>query len=444
MTTPKNYPSIALQIPELYLPRPGVDLTRWSVVACDQYTSQPEYWQQVQDFVGSAPSTLNLILPEIWLGKPEEAAHSLNIHATMRAYLDNNLLEPLNGMIYIERSVDHKIRRGLMACLDLEAYDYNKGSSSLIRATEGTIIERLPPRMKIRQGAMLELPHILVLIDDPEHTVIEAVAARKDHLEKCYDFDLMMEGGHLSGYAIRDPQIETQIVQALQNLADPDKYHRKYDVAPSSPVLLYAIGDGNHSLATAKACWEKLKVEQGAALSPNHPARYALVEIENVHDSGLEFEPIHRVLFGVQKDILQSLRAGGAYYTYTPCQSVIEMSEWVNRERGTQNCIGLMIAGQCGVLEISKPNANLAVGRLQGVLDLAMKDGLAERIDYIHGLEVFTRLSEQPQNAGFYLPPMDKSALFRTVILEGALPRKTFSMGEAHEKRFYMESRRIV
>ena len=438
----KVFEDIGVGIPEIHLPKAGVDLTKWAVIACDQFTSQPDYWKKVEEIVGDAPSTYNLILPEIYLEKPGEAERIQSIQATMRKYLENGILEPREGLIYVERTVGGKTRKGIVLCLDLERYDYTKGSTSLIRATEGTIIERLPPRMKIRTGAMLELPHILVLIDDPEHTVIEPVQAAKRKLEKLYDFELMLGSGHLTGYAV-DQATEAQVVAGLRGLARPETFAAKYGVSPDLPVLLFAMGDGNHSLATAKSVWEKMKPQVGM----NHPARYALVEIENVHDEALVFEPIHRVLFGLQRDLFAALRDYFEVdFTYRPVESAEEMIFRVDHAKGPQQAIGLVGGGEgknFGVLEILRPSSNLPVGTLQAFLDTFLKDGGAAKIDYIHGEEVTINLGSQPGNAGFYVPGMDKSDLFKTVILDGALPRKTFSMGEAHEKRFYMEARKI-
>ncbi len=439
----KTYEDIGIQIPQVYLPKKGIDLTKWAVIACDQFTSQPEYWEKAAEIVGNAPSTLNLIFPEAYLEQPGEAERIASIQATMRRYLDEGILEPREGFIYVERSVDGKTRRGLMLCLDLEHYDYTKGSTSLIRATEGTIIERLPPRMKIRTGAPLELPHILVLIDDPHRTVIEPVGEAKAKLEKLYDFDLMLGSGHLTGYAVSQA-LEDQVVAALRDLAKPEVFAAKYGISKDSPVLLFAMGDGNHSLATAKAVWERMKPEVGL----NHPARYALVEIENVHDEGLEFEPIHRVLFGLKKNIFASLQHYfGHNFSLTPVDSAEEMIARVDRAHGPKHVIGVVSDGgwvHYGVIEIDHPASNLPVGTLQAFLDVFMKESGADRIDYVHGGDVVVNLGRQHGNVGFYVPGMDKSDLFKTVILDGALPRKTFSMGEAHEKRFYMEARKIV
>jgi len=435
------YPGIGVQAADILLPKSGTNLTQWASIACDQFTSQPEYWQKVAETVGDAPSTFKLTLPEVYLGTDEEAARVHSTQQAMKKYLAEGLLVNHEGLILIERSVDGKTRRGLMLALDLEQYDYNKGSQTLIRATEGTILDRLPPRMRIREGATLELPHILVLIDDPDCTVIEPVAAQKDRLTRLYDFDLMLDSGHLRGYGINDLALEQQAMTALERLADPAAFAKKYDVTPDHGVLLFAMGDGNHSLATAKAIWEKIKPQVGM----NHPARYALVEIENVHDEGLEFEPIHRVLFHVQQNLADSLRHYfGNKYSLIPCETEEEMVAKVEGQSGPEQLIGLCSVGGYQILAIKDPSSNLPVGTLQGFIDQWLKKGGAEKIDYVHGEDVVCGLGSQPGNLGFYLPRMPKSDLFKTVILDGALPRKTFSMGEAKEKRFYMEARKIA
>ena len=437
----KIYDSIGVQIPQIYLPKPGINLTKWAVIACDQFTSQPEYWQEVEQTVGNAPSTYNMIFPEVYLEKPGAEERIERIQASMREYLSTDILEAHDGMVYVERRVDGKLRRGLVLALDLECYDFTKGAQSLIRATEGTIIERLPPRMRIREGAPLELPHILVLIDDPQRTVIEPLGKAKSKLQKVYDFELMAGSGHLEGYLLEEGN-EASVVQALEKLADPDVFADKYGVGAEQKVLLFAMGDGNHSLATAKAIWEKIKDKVG----PDHPARYALVEIENVHDEGLAFEPIHRVLFGVKQDYLAAMQAklGAQNVTYEKCTSRRKMVAAVDAALGTPQVIGVVSSKGYGLLKIATPTSNLPVGTLQGFLDEFLKSSAAEKIDYVHGEEVVCKLGAQPGNLGFYLPGMEKSDLFKTVILDGALPRKTFSMGEAHEKRFYMECRKIA
>ncbi|MDD2922366.1 MAG: DUF1015 domain-containing protein [Anaerolineales bacterium] len=431
---------IGIQIPQVYLPKAGVDLTKWAVIACDQFTSEPEYWHDVEKIVGDAPSTLNLTFPEVHLEKDGAEERIQNVQVAMQKYMDEGVLEPRDGFVYVERTVAGKTRKGVVLCLDLECYDYNKGSSSLIRATEGTIVDRLPPRIKIREGAAMELPHILVLIDDPNHTVIEPLNAAKLSFEKLYDFDLMLGSGHLAGYAV-NAEFENKIVEALRGLANPETFAAKYGVGKDEPVLLFAMGDGNHSLATAKAIWEKNKARVGM----DHPSRYALVEIENVHDSGLEFEPIHRVAFGLKKDLFAELKKTfGDNFNYFDVASPNEMMRRVESAEGKNQLIGLVGGGRkFSVIEISNPSSNLAVGTIQSFLDAFLKDGGAEKLDYVHGEDVVERLALQPNNAGFYLAGMHKSELFKTVILDGALPRKTFSMGEAREKRFYMEARKI-
>ena len=438
----KDINDIGIQIPQVYLPKPGIDPQKWAVIACDQFTSEPEYWNDVEKIVGDAPSTLRLTFPEVYLEGEGGDERIQNIQAAMKKYMDDGLLQPFDGFVYVERKTPHgKTRKGVMLCLDLEAYDYNKGSSSLIRATEGTIVDRLPPRIKIREGAMLEFPHILVLIDDPQKTVIEPLTVAKEKFETLYDFELMLGSGHLAGYAV-NADFESQVVEALRGLAKPETFAAKYDVDKSLPVLLFAMGDGNHSLATAKAIWEKIKGEVGM----DHPARYALVEIENVHDEALEFEPIHRVVFGLKKDIFAEMQSFfGENYKYTAAASGAEMIQRVDSAEGTKQLIGVVGGGQqFGVIEIANPPTNLAVGTIQSFLDPFVKNGGAEKIDYVHGEDVVERLSLQSGNVGFYVAGMHKNELFKTVILDGALPRKTFSMGEAKEKRFYVEARKIT
>jgi hypothetical protein len=409
------------------------------VIACDQFTSQEEYWQQVRELVGNAPSTLNLILPEVYLGKDEEKTRIQSTKTTMRQYLDEGLLAPNQSLVYVERSVDGKTRHGMMLALDLERYDFSKGSQSLIRATEGTILDRLPPRMRIREGASLELPHILVLIDDPDCTVIEPLTQEKSKMAPLYDTDLMLGSGHLSGY-LAQPEQEARVVAALRKLATPTRFQQKYNVGPEHGVLLFAVGDGNHSLATAKSIWEKIKQQVG----PDHPARYALVEIENVHDAGLTFEPIHRVLFGVKQDFMAALKTHyGEKVQVAPVASQAEMIQRVQNQGTQAQAFGLISEQGTWVVSVTQSGYTLPVGVLQSFLDTWAKQGGFESIDYVHGDEVVSRLGSQKGNLGVYLPAMQKSDLFRTVIIDGVLPRKTFSMGEAKEKRFYMECRRI-
>jgi hypothetical protein len=437
----RNYSSIGVQIPQILLPKAGIDLMKWAVVACDQFTSQPEYWQQVADRVGDAPSTFHLVLPEVFLGKAEETERLSSIQRSMRQYLEAGSFTSYEGLLLVERTAAGRTRHGLMLALDLEQYDYHKGSQTLFRATEGTILDRLPPRIKIRLGAPLELPHILVCIDDPEQTVIEPLFARVDQMQKVYDTDLMLGSGHLSGYFSSDAGLERQVATALERLANPAVFQKKYGVGADHGPLLFAMGDGNHSFATAKAIWEQIK----ATVGPDHPARYALVEIENVHDNGLVFEPIHRVLFGVRQNFLAAMRQHwGDGLSFSPSASSHEMIAQVNQAQSEGHSFGVITTTGCGVVTVQNGSSNLPVGTVQAFLDAWGQAGGYERIDYVHGEEVIISLGSRPGQLGLYLPAMPKSDLFKTVILDGALPRKTFSMGEAIEKRFYMESRRIT
>ena len=432
---------IGLKIPDILLPKATVDPHKWAVIACDQFTSEPEYWQEVEQIVGDSPSTLHLILPEVYLETDEAARRQETTQVKMKEFLQSHILREVNNFVYVLRKTDGQTRRGLMVCLDLEQYDFNKGAQTLIRATEGTIIDRLPPRIRIRENAPLECPHILVLFDDPNDTVFGPLDEQMMDFEEVYDFDLMMGSGHLTGFAINDSEVRDGIMQALKDLIDPEVFSEKYNLIPGRhDPLLFAMGDGNHSLATAKAIWEKLKPTVGM----NHPARYALVEIENVHDPALTFEPIHRLVFGLQKDILAEMEAyWGVRFKLQPVDSAEEMMAIVDEAAEPWHQIGLITAEGFKVVEIRTPEDNLPVGTLQRFLDAFMENGGAEKIDYVHGTEVLFGKGQAENNVGFYVPGIDKSDLFKTVILDGALPRKTFSMGEAHQKRFYMECRKI-
>ncbi len=437
----KTFDDIGVQIPRVFLPRENVDLSRWAVIACDQYTSQPDYWEKVIRFIGDSPSTYNLILPEIYLENADISDRIKKVQSAMHAYLDQGVLVPHEGMVYVERKVGEKTRKGIVIALDLECYNYQKGATSLIRATEGTIVSRLPPRMKIRQGAALELPHILVLIDDPLRTVIEPLADKTSALKKLYDFDLMLGSGHLTGYSISE-DFEMQVINSFRGLAEPKVFTSKYGIPNDAPVFLFAMGDGNHSLATAKAIWEQNKSRVGM----DHPSRYALVEVENVHDRALTFEPIHRVLFNVNTDLMTAMKFHyGKRLGFLPVQDRREFNQLMKESNGKKQRMGMIWEDKAlGIIEISEPETNLAVGTLQVFLDSFMEKKGAEKIDYIHGTDVVFELGGKKGNAGFLVPGMEKTDLFKTVIVDGALPRKTFSMGEAWEKRFYMEARKII
>ena len=404
----------------------NADMYKWCVVACDQYTSEPDYWNEVKNIVGDEPSTLNLTLPEIYLEESDVEDRIQKINENMKDYLDKDLFtEYENSMIYLERTQDDgKVREGLMGIVDLEDYSYEKGSQTLIRATEKTVIERIPPRMKVRENALLELPHIMILIDDEKKDIIESLKNKVTDGDVVYDTDLMQKGGHIKGYKLSD-EVANEVVEKLESLADKDNFEKKYDVKDKG-VLLFAMGDGNHSLATAKACYEKLKETMSEDEYLNHPARYALVEIVNLHSSALEFEAIHRVIFDV--DVENLVEELNKYYTIN--------------EDGNGQKFELITKDYDKTLYIENPKSNIAVGSIQMFLDeyLANHQG---KIDYIHGDDTTKEMASKEGNVGIIFEAMSKGDLFKTVILDGALPRKTFSMGHAHDKRFYLEARKI-
>lgn len=412
---------------DILIPK-NVDFTKWSVVACDQYTSEPEYWEKTAKLVGDSPSTLNIIFPEVYLNEANPDERIKRINAKMEEYLSGGLFEELDdSFIYVERTQQNgKVLCGLMGAVDLEEYDFTKGSQSKIRATEGTIIERIPPRQKIRKNASLELPHILMLIDDRKGTVIEPLNEEKSGLEKLYDFDLMMNSGHLTGYKVNEAA-KGRIISALEELSDKKAFEEKYGVKDKE-TLLFAVGDGNHSLATAKTCWEEIKKGLSKEEQKTHPARFALVELMNIHDAALEFEPIQRVIFGVDAEkLIKELKE------YYPGAS--------SEDNGGQK-IRYVFGEEEGEIYIKNASSNLAVGTLQIFLDKYLAENGGE-IDYIHGDGVVRRLSRQPGTIGFMVDAMEKNDLFLTVIRDGSLPRKTFSMGEAADKRFYLECKKI-
>ena len=410
---------------KIMLPNKNVDMEKWSVVACDQYTSEPEYWEKAWDLVGDAPSMLNLVLPEIYLESDDVAERIDGICNKMDKYMAEGVFtESEPTYIYLERTqADGKVRKGIVGKIDLECYDYSKGSKSPVRATEGTILSRIPPRVKVRENASIESPHIMILIDDAEKKIIEPLADKKDGFETAYDFTLMQNSGSLKGYFLPDNICE-EIDARLNELCDLDKFNAKYNVAETSP-LAYAMGDGNHSLATAKALWETLK-KQGADIN-THPARYALAEIVNLHDDALTFEPIHRVLFGIdENEFLKFLTENGVKEAECGCGQVFEM----------------VIDGESKNYCVKNPTANITVGSVQNLIDEYFKSHTGT-VDYIHGDDVVRDFGKVKSNIGILFDVMDKSELFKTVILDGALPRKTFSMGHAHDKRFYTECRKI-
>lgn len=405
------------------------DMEKWAVVACDQYTSEPEYWNKTAEITKGVPSAFNFILPEIYLEEDDVSGRISEIQKKMKDALSAGLFrEYKNAMIYLERTQDDgKVRAGLVGCIDLEDYDYRKGSVSPVRATEATVIERIPPRIAVRRGAELELPHIMILIDDETKTVIEPIAGKTSGYEKVYDFTLMQKGGSVKGWLVPEDEQE-RILGALDGLADIDNFNSRYSFNESSP-LVFAMGDGNHSLATAKEFYEELKKNNPGKDMSGHPARYALVELVNLHSPALEFEAIHRIVTEADTDDISA-----------------KMKDALGLTEDAESCeqkFDYVIKGVRKTVGITKPSSKLTVGSLQQFLDSYIKETGA-KIDYIHGTEVIEKLSENNGSIGFILPDMAKSELFPTVICDGALPRKTFSMGHAWDKRYYIECRKIT
>ena len=415
----KHFASANILLPDFN----KIDGGRWAAVACDQYTSEPQYWEGAAEVVGDSPSTLKIILPEVYLAETEERVPRIN--AEMEKYLKEVLVSHPDSMIYLERTQrDGVVRRGIVGLIDLEDYDYSRGSESLIRATEGTVLSRIPPRVKIRRDAPIELPHVMLLVDDPEKTVIEPLMG-KGELDVAYDFDLMCGGGHVKGFFLPETE-QNRINEALTNLITPEKMAERYGENSFAP-LLFAVGDGNHSLATAKACYTELKEKLGEE-AKRSPARYALCEVVNLHDDALQFEPIYRVVFNVDPiDVINELRK----YAETlkgdaPAQKLTMVSRIFDSE-----------------YEIPHPEAQLTVGTLQNFLDKYVEAHPEAEVDYIHGEESLISLARGENALGFIFDGMEKSQLFKTVLCDGALPRKTFSMGHAHDKRYYLECRGI-
>lgn len=406
----------------------GEKMKKWSVVACDQYTSEPEYWEGVEKTVGDSESTFRITVPEIYLNDADIDERIKNTNAVMAKYMaDDIFTEYKNSFIYVERTLANGVKRlGVVGCVDLEDYDYSKESQTKIRATEGTVISRIPPRLKVRKDAHIELPHIMMLIDDEACEIIESNSEIKDTFEKVYDFELMQSSGHIAGYKMSEAAAKT-LEDKLLALDNIDAFNKKYDVKKDSP-LIFAMGDGNHSLATAKAYYENLKTEIGEDAAKNSPARFALCELVNLHDKSLEFEAIHRVVFEAD---------GKAFIDAFSKEYNLSYDE--NAEG--QSFI-FVYDGKHQKVTVTNPKEYLTVATVQKFMDAYFEKNNGE-IDYIHGEDVVFKLCEDNKNFGIIFDAMDKSDLYKSVILDGALPRKTFSMGEACDKRFYTECRKI-
>lgn len=394
---------------DILLPQ-GEDFERWSVIACDQFSSEKEYWDRVTERVGDRPSTLHMVLPEAYLDtvKTEEASEARN--RTMKAYLQSGIFRMYeNAYIYVEREVSGgRCRRGIVGKLDLEAYDYAPDTAAPVRASEKTVVNRLPPRIQVRRAAALEIPHVLLLANDAQRSVVEPLTEKKSAFGVAYDFDLMEGGGHLTGYVVRG--------------AEADRVTRAIDLLGEKEVQL-VVGDGNHSLAAAKACWDELKKTLSEEERQTHPARYALTELCNVYDEGIVFEPIHRIVFG-----------GDA------AEVLARLQKEAGDESGRE--LAYFTDGKSGSIRIKNESLGSFIGAVQQTLDV-YEQTTAATVDYIHDEKALLKLAKQKGSLALFMPPMDKSDLFQTVEHDGVFPKKSFSIGHAADKRYYTECRKL-
>ena len=399
-----------IKAPHILLPKKGVDMNAWAVIACDQFTSNMEYWDDVEKLVGDKPSTLRMMFPEAYLGKVDDVAFISNVNKTIQSYLDTHILEDQGEcFILVDRKTSVVDRRlGLVISIDLEDYTYEKGVKSLIRASEATIVERIPPRLKIRENAPVELPHILFLFDDKKRQIIEKLWENRGYFEKVYDFELNKDGGHITGYKITNTK---PVIEQFENL-----------LKENNNGLLFIVGDGNHSLATAKAHWDKIKVNLSEEERKTHPARYALVEALNIYDEGLIFEPIHRVIFNAGEEFLPGLRKA-LNGEYVSCS--------YSKEKGKEKLMMPKVGPE-------------AYEIVQKYVDGYLKEHKDASVDYIHDEdEVINIANKNPGSVGVIMPALTKGDIFDYIAKDKVLPRKAFSMGHATEKRYYLESQRI-
>ncbi len=435
--------ALGVGIPEVLIPAAHVDLGIWAVVACDQYTQDREYWASVEEKVGEAPSSLRIVYPEIFLEDGDRQGRIAAIKANMSAYLRSGVFAaPVRAPIYIERSSPfHPKRRGLLVTIDLDRYEWKSEARSLIRATEGTVETRIPPRMEIRRDARLESPHIMLLIDDERKNLIEKVEILAKANPALYTSSLMMDSGTVTGWPCVGIEIAEHIARELERLAE--RASIRYQASEEEDPFLFAVGDGNHSLATAKAIWEEYKAAHRSDPDlENHPARWALVEIVNLYDEGLEFEPIHRVVFGTTLEAVESVlkTLPGASVEREPNQeSLREALEEGSPNDGAR--YGLVAGNAC--LLVRTRYIGLATDPLQTALDRFIAATPGTSIDYTHGTDETIKIGASGRAVAVLLPPVRKESLFATVARTGPLPRKSFSMGESCEKRFYLECRRL-
>ena len=417
----------------ILLPDENIPLSQWACLACDQFTSQPEYWQKAEALTEGKPSALHLVLPEVYLGKPGEAERIAAIQANMKEYRGTVLNRAVKGFVYVERDTGcGPVRPGLLGAVDLEQYSYTPGSSPAVRPTENTVVERIPPRLAVRRGASLELPHVMMLINDRDDHILGGLAAKKDRLRPLYNGELMLGGGSIRGWAVEDEALCGALSDAIEALGSQEAFDQEFPTAAGQPPITLAVGDGNHSLATAKAYWEELKPTLTEEQRRTHPARWCLAEVCNVHSPAIEIEPIHRVVFGVSaKELYAALDA------------------W-DRQQGSSTTASdqrLRLADACGesAVALANPPAPLTVGSVEAFLADYLPRHPGVTVDYIHGESVAMALAADPAKpaTAILLPDFAKADLFKGVVLGGVLPRKTFSMGHAEEKRYYNECRVI-
>lgn len=408
-----------VKIPKILLPKQYIDKNKWSVIACDQFTSQVDYWEKLADTVGDSPSTLNLIYPEVYLEREDKQERIEAINANMYNYLKGGIFDEFEGFILVDRTMnDGRHRLGLVIAVDLEDYEYTQENDALIKATEKTVVERLPARIEVRKGACLELPHIMMLMDDRSQHIIEKLYESKDFLEVAYDFELNMNGGRVVGYKVNNC---SQILDELSGLLDEKVLTEKYG---SAKPILFAVGDGNHSLATAKECWNNIKKNLSAEQIKTHPARYALCELVNLHDKSLDFEPIHRVVFGADKKFIDF------------------MHDRLEKLEGKEQ-VKVVYEDTIYYWRVCD-NQSDAIADIQSLMDEYSKKHKEMTIDYIHGDEHLLKVAKEGHGIAIFMPRLQKDGLFDYVVRRGALPRKSFSMGHAEDKRYYLECRKII
>lgn len=403
-----------LKVPKILLPK-NVDMTKWSCVACDQFTSEPEYWQKLEEFVGDSPSTLKLIYPEVYL-KNSDSKRVDAINNTMSAYYDKGLFEEVESLILVKRVLNNgEVRLGLMLAVDLEAYEYTPENKALIKATEKTVVERLPARINVRKNATLELPHVMLLVDDPDMSIIEPLYSESEEYEILYDFKLNMDGGYIVGYKV--PNSES-VLEKIYALLDDELIYSRYGV--NNNKILFAVGDGNHSLATAKECWELTKKGLSEDEKANHAARYALCELVNLYDESLKFEPIHRIIFNANDDFIVNM--------------ALNLSG--------EGRIKVVYSNEEYLINVPI-NPSEAIRDIQDYIDAYIEEHSEVEQDYIHGDSNLSQIAARDNAIAIFMPTLSKEGLFKYCLTRGVLPRKSFSMGVAEDKRYYLEARKI-